>query len=460
MGFGLVGLAGVLARRPGPGRIGSSSAGTGRRPKLRSNPLAPRAPQFPGQGQAGHPPVHERRPVARRHVRPQAAADEVPRQAAARPEPAAPSARPAPRSARRSSSGSTARAASRSASSSPARAECMRRHLRDPLDARRRAQPRAVADADELRRGPAGPAQHGLVGDLRPGHREPEPARLHRHVPRRLPDRRSRRTGSRRSCPGVYQGTYIDTQHTDIEKLIENIRNNADRARGPAAPARPAARAQPSGTSAAPRHDAAARGAHPVVRAGLPDAVRGGRRLRHQPRAGARSATMYGPGVQARQLLIARRLLERGVRFVQVWHGDGPALGQPRRHRGRPPPARRASATRPIAAFLKDLKQRGMLDRHAGHLGRRVRPHADRRAADARPSRQDERPRPQPLRLHHVAGRRRRQGRPRPRRHRRVRLRRPSRTRSTSTTSTPRSSTCSASTTRSSPTATPAATSA
>ena len=32
---------------------------------------------------------------------------------------------------------------------------------------------------------------------------------------------------------------------------------------------------------------------------------------------------MYGPGVQARQLLIARRLLERGVRFVQVWHGAG-----------------------------------------------------------------------------------------------------------------------------------------
>src|SRR5678815_3701465 len=26
--------------------------------------------------------------------------------------------------------------------------------------------------------------------------------------------------------PGVYQGTYIDSQHTKIEKLIENIRNN------------------------------------------------------------------------------------------------------------------------------------------------------------------------------------------------------------------------------------------
>src|SRR5687768_6128047 len=26
--------------------------------------------------------------------------------------------------------------------------------------------------------------------------------------------------------PGVFQGTYIDSKHTDIEKLIENIRNN------------------------------------------------------------------------------------------------------------------------------------------------------------------------------------------------------------------------------------------
>ena len=30
---------------------------------------------------------------------------------------------------------------------------------------------------------------------------------------------------------------------------------------------------------------------------------------------------MYGEGVHARQTLIARRLLERGVRFVQLWHG-------------------------------------------------------------------------------------------------------------------------------------------
>jgi uncharacterized protein (DUF1501 family) len=31
----------------------------------------------------------------------------------------------------------------------------------------------------------------------------------------------------------------------------------------------------------------------------------------------------YGDDVQGRQMLIARRLVERGVRYVQVWHGAG-----------------------------------------------------------------------------------------------------------------------------------------
>src|SRR6185369_3439577 len=32
---------------------------------------------------------------------------------------------------------------------------------------------------------------------------------------------------------------------------------------------------------------------------------------------------LYGPGKQAQQLILARRLVERGVRFVQVWTGLG-----------------------------------------------------------------------------------------------------------------------------------------
>jgi len=70
---------------------------------------------------------------------------------------------------------------------------------------------------------------------------------------------------------------------------------------------------------------------------------------------------MYGGGVQARQLLIARRLVERGVRFVQVWHGSGQPWDSHDdievNH------ARLAKqCDRGLAGLIKDLKQRGMLD--------------------------------------------------------------------------------------------------
>src|SRR5437773_10010471 len=69
----------------------------------------------------------------------------------------------------------------------------------------------------------------------------------------------------------------------------------------------------------------------------------------------------YGPGTQARQLLIARRLLERGVRFVQVWSG----AGQPWDNHDNLEKQHRQLAKdwdQPIAAFLKDLRLRGLLD--------------------------------------------------------------------------------------------------
>ena len=68
---------------------------------------------------------------------------------------------------------------------------------------------------------------------------------------------------------------------------------------------------------------------------------------------------------------------------------------------------------RPIAGLLTDLKRRGLLDDTLVDLGRRVRPHADDRG--------DQRPRPQPARLHDVAGRRRGEGRAGHRRDRRGR---------------------------------------
>src|SRR5262249_49476594 len=70
---------------------------------------------------------------------------------------------------------------------------------------------------------------------------------------------------------------------------------------------------------------------------------------------------MYGPGVQARQLLIARRLLEKGVRYIQVWHGEGQPWDS---HDDLEVNHRRLArdCDQGIAAVLKDLKQRGMLD--------------------------------------------------------------------------------------------------
>ena len=70
---------------------------------------------------------------------------------------------------------------------------------------------------------------------------------------------------------------------------------------------------------------------------------------------------MYGNGTQARQLMIARRLLEKGVRFVQVWTGAGQPWDN---HDDLEVGHRRLAGEldQPLGALLKDLKQRGMLE--------------------------------------------------------------------------------------------------
>jgi hypothetical protein len=69
----------------------------------------------------------------------------------------------------------------------------------------------------------------------------------------------------------------------------------------------------------------------------------------------------YGNSVQGRNMLIARRLSERGVRYVQVYHGGG----QPWDNHGSLVPRITQlckDSDQPIGALLSDLKQRGMLD--------------------------------------------------------------------------------------------------
>jgi len=65
-----------------------------------------------------------------------------------------------------------------------------------------------------------------------------------------------------------------------------------------------------------------------------------------------------------RRCLLARRMIERGVRFVQVWSGAGGPTNNWDNHANiaseLPPMC--AATDKPIAALLVDLKQRGLLD--------------------------------------------------------------------------------------------------
>ncbi|MEN3942473.1 DUF1501 domain-containing protein [Prosthecobacter sp. SYSU 5D2] len=70
---------------------------------------------------------------------------------------------------------------------------------------------------------------------------------------------------------------------------------------------------------------------------------------------------LYGTSHFSNGCLMARRLVERGVRFVQVYYGNGQPWDT---HSNHDTSTRRLAADidRPIAALLGDLKQRGMLE--------------------------------------------------------------------------------------------------
>ena len=159
--------------------------------------------------------------------------------------------------------------------------------------------------------------------------------------------------------PAVYQGTYIDPQHTQIDKLIAHIRNThtsrADQRRQldllhELEGEYQRHRGQDSG------FDSRLQAFELAYRMQIEAADAFDTRL--EP---AHIQELYGEGVQARQTLIARRLVERGVRYVQLWHG----AGQPWDSHANLEADHRKYAReidQPIAALLTDLKQRGMLE--------------------------------------------------------------------------------------------------
>jgi hypothetical protein len=159
--------------------------------------------------------------------------------------------------------------------------------------------------------------------------------------------------------PGIYDGAYVNTEHREIDRLIENVRH--PRLSGAAQ------RGQLDLVQALNRRHLAARGHDAALEARIASYEQA---FRMQLAASdafdiekESSATRerYGATVQARQLLIARRLVERGVRCIQVWHGkwqpwdNHDAIEKNHRELA-------GQCSQAIGALLQDLDERGLLD--------------------------------------------------------------------------------------------------
>jgi hypothetical protein len=159
--------------------------------------------------------------------------------------------------------------------------------------------------------------------------------------------------------PGQYQATYIDSSGERIEQLIDNIRNHCV--------AGVDQRQQLDLLQQLNRSHAQLR-LHDQRLESRIEAFELAYRMQGEAadafdvsREPQKTRELYGKGAFARQALIARRLVERGVRFVQLYTG----AGQPwdnhddlaERHR-----KVAAGVDQPIGALLSDLKRMGLLD--------------------------------------------------------------------------------------------------
>jgi hypothetical protein len=171
--------------------------------------------------------------------------------------------------------------------------------------------------------------------------------------------------------PGVYQGTYIDSQHTQLDKLIANIRNtelSLEKQREQLDLVAALNAKHKSLRMDDPQLEARIRTFELAFRmqteaAEVFDLSRETRKVRD----------WYGDTTIGRQLLITRRLIERGVRVVQLWSGAGQPWDN---HDNLSVEHGKLAAQwdRPIAAFLTDLKVRGLFDstlvQWSGEFGR------------------------------------------------------------------------------------------
>ena len=295
-----------------------------------------------------------------------------------------------------------------------------RRHRRRPLDVDDRQQPRRPAPVPHR---PARPRRrlphHRLVGPLRPGLAERQPAAVRRpgHPDRRLLRRDRTATAPTTSAPS----TPASASNVDPTNPLpfaspgtERLPRGAGRRVRAARPAQPPSR--PPSTPTTPpcgrgssRYELAFR-----MQTAVPEVLE----LDEEDEPTRR---LYGLDQDAtrtfgQQCLAARRLVERGVRFVQVFHGSNGGAGAWDAHGGLKAghSALCEQVDQPIAGLLRDLKRRGLLDETLVVWGTEFGRTPGAQGADGRDH--------HPYGFSRLAGRRRHQGRRRPRRHRRAGL--------------------------------------
>ncbi|MDZ4847724.1 MAG: DUF1501 domain-containing protein [Pirellulaceae bacterium] len=158
--------------------------------------------------------------------------------------------------------------------------------------------------------------------------------------------------------PGIYQGTHIDSESSS-KQLVANLTRDDIRSG--------TQRAQVALTQFLNRR-------HSQLRSGderLESQIHSMELAFRMQRAGtdafdlsqepASIRELYGDSIPGKNLLIARRLAERGVRYIQCYHGSGQPWDN---HGSIVSNIRRLTkdSDQPIGALLTDLKQRGMLD--------------------------------------------------------------------------------------------------
>lgn len=162
--------------------------------------------------------------------------------------------------------------------------------------------------------------------------------------------------------PGEHQGMAVDTNETDVERLVANLRHpHLDRK---------SQREQLDFLQQLNRQHLAARQEDAAIETHI-QAMEMAFQMQTEAeeafdlsREPAAVQEEYGTSEYARSCILARRLLERGVRFVQVYYVTKGSKQPWDTHTNNDDQHRKLcqDSDKATAALLKDLKQRGLLD--------------------------------------------------------------------------------------------------